>query len=201
MKKKDHNKHDKEADNNQEALSDLEKELNQAKEKDPVDLLEQLEKKQIEYETLLDKHLRLGAEFDNVRKRWEREKQDIHSFSNFRLINELIVIVDALEQALKVEREHNVDVEVMKGVEIIYKNLLSILNKHGVKAIEAVGNKFDPHIHEIVGQKECDDKEEHIVLEDAQKGYMLEDKLLRTSKVIIGINKKTQETEEEGQNT
>ena len=164
--------------------------------------VEELKNKSSEYNALRDKYLRTCADFDNARKRWDKEKQGVAKFANFSLIKELLVILDELEHALKAVDEHSqVDKapllketgesipldKIAKGVELTYNNLRSILEKEGVKAIEAKGKKFDPHIHEIVGQVNNPDVEEHTVLEEIQRGYFLGDSLLRTSKVIISV--------------
>ncbi len=157
---------------------------------------EEIKKKASEYDALWNKHLRLCADFDNVRKRWEREKLELIKFGNFRLIKELIVILDELQHALRIAKEHNSDDEIIKGVGITSDNLFGILKSYGLKIIDAVGKSFDPHCHEIVGQRETEDENEHFVLEEVQRGYFLEEKVLRTSKVIVGIKKKDVPREE-----
>lgn len=160
--------------------------------KDDVELvvdaeLEALKKKAEEYEGLWDKHLRTCAEFENARKRWDREKQEIYKIGNYRLIQEIVVIIDELEQALRVAREHASDPEIVKGVEMTCNKFSSILARHGLKPIEARGKQFDPHLHEIVGQQQTDEYAEHTVIEEVQKGYFLEDRVLRTAKVILAV--------------
>jgi molecular chaperone GrpE len=154
-----------------------------------LNLLE-LQKKASDYDSLWDKYLRLCADFDNSRKRWDKDRVDLLKFANYSLIADLVVIVDELEHALRAIKDHSSSEDILRGVEMTYRNLVTILKKQGLKAIEAKDKKFDPHVHEIVGQKEASDDKEHFVLEEVQKGYLLEDKLLRTSKVIIGIKKK-----------
>ena len=126
-------------------------------------------------------HLKyLQADFDNYRKKFDKEKEDIIKLANENLIKELIVIVDDFEISLN---EVN-DEKTRKGLELIHKNLLKILDKHGLKQIESVGKKFDHNYHEVL-MKENSDKD-GIVLEEFQKGYMLKNKVIRTSKVKIG---------------
>ncbi|MCM8773130.1 MAG: nucleotide exchange factor GrpE [Candidatus Omnitrophica bacterium] len=149
-----------------------------------------LKKKADEYDSLWDKYLRVCAEFDNTRKRWEKEKKDIVKFANYSIIKELLTIIDESEQALKSIRESCPDNDISRGVEMVYNNLLTILNKQGLKVMNCVGNKFDPHYHEIVAQKEIDNDDEYTILEEVQKGYFLEDKVLRTAKVIVGVKPK-----------
>lgn len=142
------------------------------------------------YRELWNNYLRLRADMENARKRWDRERLELLKFGNFNLLKDFLVIADELEQALKVTKEHAADAEIMKGVEMTYNNFMSLLRKSGVSLIEAEGRKFDPHSHEIVAQREVDSDElEHVVLTVAQNGYLLEDKVLRTAKVIVGVKK------------
>jgi len=142
---------------------------------------EEVKKKAQEYDTLWEKYLRVCAELDNARKRWEKEKEELIKFANFKLMKEIISLLDNLEK-------------MMEGVGLMYKSFLGVLSQFGLKRIEAKGKKFDPHYHEIVGQKETDEKNHHFVLEEVQAGYLLEDKVLRTSKVIIGVKKSQENT-------
>lgn len=149
-----------------------------------------LEKKQQEYDELWNKYLHLCADFENARKRWAKEKEEVIKFANFSLLKQLLVVVDEIGQAVKAINEHkNSSDEIMKGLQLLYNNFMDVFNKSGVRAIEAQGKKFDPHVHEIVVSREIEDGDDHVVLEEIQKGYLLGDKLLRTSKVIIGIKK------------
>jgi len=150
--------------------------------------LSALKQKAESYDQLMDKHLRACAEFENARKRWDREKQEIYRLGNFILIKEVVVILDELEHALRIASEHGSDPEIVKGVEMTLKKFFSILTKQGLKPIDAKGKQFDPHVHEIVGQKQTDEYEEHVIIEEVQKGYFLEDKVLRTAKVILAVS-------------
>ena len=163
---------------------------------------DELKKKASEYDALWNKYLRLCADFDNARKRWDKDRQDLIKFANTSLIKNLLVIVDEFEHALRAIEEHSqCDEAIIKGVKLTYNNLLSVLNKEGLKVIEAKGKRFDPHIHEIVGQVEDLNVEEHTVVDEIQKGYLLGDSLLRTSKVIIAVSKAQAETGDGGTNS
>lgn len=161
-----------------------------AEEKQP----DPLQKKVEEYEALWDKHLRLCAEFDNTRKRWQKEKEEVIKFGNFMLMKDLLVVADEMEQALKMIKEHKNIEEIIKGLDMMFNNFSCILKKGGLQVIEAQGKDFDPHFHEIVTTRQVDDKDEHKVLEEVQKGYRLEGKVLRTSKVIVGVKSQKPET-------
>jgi len=133
-----------------------------------------------------DKILRLQADFDNIRKRSEREKQDFVKFANEGLIAELLNILDDLERAVELAESKHQDLPVfLKGIEMILAHLYQMLKEHGVKPIDAQGKIFDPHFHEALMQVEDKNMPEHTVLEEMQKGYLLNDRVLRTSKVKV----------------
>ncbi|MBN2484281.1 MAG: nucleotide exchange factor GrpE [Candidatus Omnitrophica bacterium] len=165
---------------------------------------DELQKKASEYNELWNKYLRLHADFENSRKRWDREKGEMFRFANYQLILDLIVVLDDLEHALRIGKEHNAGEQMLKGIEISFNRFFGILQKCGLELIVTKGKKFDPHCHEIVGQKEIDEGEEHMVLEEVQKGYFLNEKVLRTAKVIVSVKKNeshdTGHTRESGDN-
>ncbi|MDD4954523.1 MAG: nucleotide exchange factor GrpE [Candidatus Omnitrophica bacterium] len=155
-------------------------------------------KEKEDYSVLWEKYVRMCADFTNARKRWDREKDDLIKFSTSSLMRELLIVLDEAEQALKMVKEHGNIEEIIKGLEMTYNNFLNLLKKRGLMPIESVGRFFDPHLHEIIATKEVNDKiEKPIVLEEVQRGYMLEDKVLRPSKVIVGIEKQVAEDKEE----
>jgi molecular chaperone GrpE len=135
---------------------------------------------------LSDKVLRLQADFENTRKRLEREKQDFVKFANEGIILELLNILDDLERSVSLAETHKQDLPVfLKGVEMILAHLYEMLKEYGVKPIIAEGKLFDPHCHEALMQ--VDDKElpENTVVEELQKGYQLNDRVIRTAKVKV----------------
>ena len=143
-----------------------------------------------EYKELWNKYLRVCADFDNAHKRWETQRREIIKFANFTLLKDFIVIIDELEQALKMLTERPNLEKIKEGIELTYNNFLNILKKNGVESIDAKGKTFNPHLEEIVAHKEIEHAKEPIVLEEVQKGYLLENKVLRSAKVIVGIPKK-----------
>ncbi len=133
-----------------------------------------------------DKILRLQAEFDNARKRIEREKQDFIKFANEGIILELLNILDDLERTVSLAEAQKQDPEAfLKGVEMILAHLYEMLKEYGVKPLEAQGKIFDPHCHEALMQIEDKELPEHTVVEELQKGYLLNDRVIRTSKVKV----------------
>lgn len=145
-------------------------------------------KKQLEdYKETLQ---RLQAEFENFQKRVEREKEEFQKLSNASLIKELLPIVDSIEScAEKMKNE-----EDRQGVLLIRKQFLDLLHQKGLKEINALGEKFNPTQHEAMMQGKEHGKEDGVVLEEFQKGYLLHDKVLRPAKVKINkVEKKEEE--------
>jgi molecular chaperone GrpE len=141
-----------------------------------------------EYLALQDKFVRLAAEFDNARKRWDRDRDDLLKFGEASLLRDIIPVIDELEQALIMAKEHADSDKIVKGLEMTCSNFLKILKKRGLEPIETAGKKFDPHSHEIAGScPVADEKDEHKVMQEIQKGYLFNDKVLRTSKVVVGM--------------
>lgn len=133
--------------------------------------------------TLNDKVLRQMAEFDNFRKRTLREKQQSFNDGAVHAVEKLLPVIDNFERAMVSENDK--DSNFYKGVEMIYKQFLSTLDELGVKQIEAKGKEFDPNFHFAVAQEESKDVDENIVLEELQKGYMINDKVIRPSMVKV----------------
>jgi len=127
------------------------------------------------------------AEFENSRKRLEKEKQDFVRLANSGLVKELLPLLDSVEAAeehLDDEREVRKE-EALEGMELVKKQLLAILSSHGLGEIKALGQKFDPMLHDCVMQGFEKGKGEGIVLEELQKGYLLNGKVLRHAKVKV----------------
>jgi molecular chaperone GrpE len=133
---------------------------------------------------LYDRLLRKQAEFDNFRKRVERERSDFLQFAGMDLARELLPVLDDFERALKVACA---DQNYSKGIELIYQRLSDILKKMGVEPIEAAGRKFDPNLHEAVVRVPTDEVEDETVLEELQRGYNFKGKLLRPAMVRVAV--------------
>ena len=135
---------------------------------------------------LQDKVLRLQADFENTRKRQEKDRQDFVKFANEGIIIELLNILDDLERTVNLAESNTADWPAfLKGVEMILAHLYDMLKEHGIKPIEAQGKIFDPHFHEALMQTENKDLPEHTVVEELQKGYLLNDRVIRSSKVKV----------------
>ena len=139
-----------------------------------------------EIEELNNKYLRLYAEFDNYRRRVNRDKEEQAKYGNESLVYELLPIIDSLELALKHASEQ-LQTGLVQGVEMTLKELQRTLEKFGVSKIEAAGKKFDPSIHHAMVQVEREDLEEKMVAEELRTGYLYRDKVLRPSLVAVSI--------------
>jgi molecular chaperone GrpE len=133
---------------------------------------------------LEDRLLRAMAEFENARRRSERERADFFQFAAMDLVREILPVVDDFERALKVE---TADREYAKGVELIYQRFKEILKKLGLEAIPTEGQRFDPALHEAVQRAETDEAEDQSILEEFQRGYNFKGKLLRPAMVKVAV--------------
>ena len=133
-----------------------------------------------------DNLVRVHADFENLRKRLEREKQDFLKFANEGIVLELLNILDDLERTINLAQDKHEDLNAfLKGVEMILAHLYDLLKEHGVKPIEAEGKIFDPHFHEALMQVENKDLPEHTIVEVLQKGYLMYERVIRTAKVKV----------------
>lgn len=140
-------------------------------------------------QALNNKYLRLYAEFDNYRKRVNKEKEDLTRYGNESLLYELLPAIDNLELALK-HASCDPRTGVVEGVEITLKELQRTLEKFGLVRIESLGKKFDPSVHHAMVQVERGDMEDKMVAEELRAGYLLYDKVLRPSLVAVSVNPK-----------
>jgi molecular chaperone GrpE len=137
-----------------------------------------------------DKYLRLQADFENTRKRWERERSELLRYANDDLLCDLLNVVDDLERSLELSQNKHEDFTAfLKGVEMILAHLYDLLKKNGVLPIDAIGKPFDPNLHEALMQVERNELPENTIIEELQKGYMLDNKVIRTAKVKVATAK------------
>jgi molecular chaperone GrpE len=161
-----------------------------------IDEYEALKKELQEAKDYKNRLLRLQADIDNAKKRLEREKAEFVKYANEGIILELLGILDDLERSvLAAETKHQDPNAFLKGIEMILAHIYEMLKKRGVSPIEAKGKPFDPDLHEAMMQVETDEFDEDTVVEELQKGYMLEDRVIRTAKVKVA--KKKQEPKDD----
>lgn len=153
--------------------------------------LTELEKRLLEQEEqaneFKDIAKRVQAEFENFAKRTEKEKAEHKKLAGANIISELLPVLDSFDSAIFAMEKHGKTEkdEGLHGLVLLRKQLFGVLERHGLKTIEAVGKKFDPSMHECFLSAHEDGKEDEIVLEEIQKGYTLNSLLLRPSKVKI----------------
>ena len=151
---------------------------------DPIKILEKdLQKTKDELAEEKDKFVRLQAETDNFRKRLSREKEEFSQYANERLFKELIPIFDNFERAL--EDTSNDTKSLKEGLEMILKQFSSFLEKEKVEQIKAIGEKFDPTVHEVLTSEESSEHEENTIISQFVKGYTINSRVLRPSQVVI----------------
>src|SRR3954469_23574321 len=143
---------------------------------------QELQKVKQERDNLYDRLLRKQAEFENYKKRVERERAEFVQFASAELVKELLNALDSFELAI---RNAKADEQTLRGFELIYKQLLDTMGRFGLKAIEAKGQKFDPNFHQAVATTPTDDVEDHTILEELRKGYLLNGRLLRPAMVNV----------------
>lgn len=146
-----------------------------------------------EAEEYKDKWLRALAEYENLKKRFEKEKLEFLQFSNKRLLLQLLPIIDDFDRTREAAKEHKHDEVFSKGVEMILNQLHKLLRDDGVEKVKTTGEKFDPHIHEAIGTVETDEYPEDTVVEEISPGYTINGRLLRAAKVRISVGKKNKE--------
>ena len=133
---------------------------------------------------LHDRLLRARAEFDNARRRAERERSDFLQFAAMDLVREILPVLDDFERALKVE---TADRDYAKGVELIYQRLYETLKRLGLEPIETEGKQFDPNLHEAVQRVQTEEAEDQAILGELQRGYNFRGKLLRPAWVRVAV--------------
>ncbi|RND00029.1 nucleotide exchange factor GrpE [Lysinibacillus halotolerans] len=150
---------------------------------------EQLNLKIAELETKLqeeeNRFLRLRADFDNMRRRNQLDREASEKYRAQKLLTDLLPVLDNLERALQVEVSSDDAVSLYKGIEMVYKTFIEAAKQEGLEVIPAEGEAFDPTVHQAVMQENDSEKESGIVIRELQKGYKLKDRVLRPSMVSV----------------
>ena len=161
-----------------------EKKQNIGEEKSPEDKIAELE----------EKIVRLYAEMENQRRRYEKEKEDAFEYGGFSIAKETLNLIDNLERS-KTTIENDSSLKNSEGfdkiishLDIIYKDMISILKKNNILPIDSIGKKLDPNLHQAMMEIEDENKDSGIILQEIQKGFLMKDRLLRPS--LVGVSKK-----------
>ena len=149
---------------------------------------------------LEEKIVRQYAEMENQRRRYEKERDDAFEYGGFTFAKETLNLIDNLERS-KITLQNDEELKNSKGFEkiishldIIHKDMISILKKNNIFPIEAIGKKLDPNLHQAMMEIEDGNKESGIILQEIQKGFMMKDRLLRPS--LVGVSKKSEKKDE-----
>jgi molecular chaperone GrpE len=168
-------------------LSEEQKEEAVTNETKLEDLVHSLEDEKKRSEDCLNRLKYMQADFENYRKRLEKQMDEVRKYSNERLIIQLLDVVDELELALKSAQSSNSNDTLVQGVEMTLKKLEKILQKEGVSPIDCVGKPFDSSKHDAVSKVEKDDVEGCTVIEEIRKGYTMKEKVIRPSVVKVAV--------------
>jgi molecular chaperone GrpE len=155
---------------------------------DLAELQNKLLEKTQEAEENYTRLLRLAADMENLKKRQERERAELLQFANENLIKELLPVVDNLERALDHGRQLEAPAAFLEGIDLVYQGFLKALDRFGVTPIDSVGQPFDPAFHNAVMQEEAPDAPDSSVIKELQKGYLLNQRLLRPAMVVVARN-------------
>jgi len=192
IKKKDHIHKGPEKKEGESLLETLDEEIHhhldeerQDKEKEIAELKQKLEGKEKEIKEHHDRLLRLAADFENYKKRAAREKEDWTKFANEDVIRAILPFIDNLERAVNHAQKIADTGVLIEGVRLTIQQILQTLNKFGLASFQSVGKPFDPTVHEAMLVVETDQHEPNQVVEEFQKGYLLNDRLLRPATVSV----------------
>ncbi len=133
---------------------------------------------------LRDRSMRTLADFDNYRKRADRERTEVRRYALMEPLRDLLEVVDNLERAVSAGGSPD---DLKLGIDMTLRQLADVLRRHGVSAVEAAGAPFDPAVHEAVSRQEAEDVDEPTVADELQKGYLLHDRLVRPARVVVAV--------------
>ena len=163
------------------SLEDIGREANEESAGDPEEIAQESD----EIAALKDQLLRRAAEFENVKRRSARDVENAHKFGAEKLISDLLPVVDSLEKALELASETQGAEAMTEGIDLSVKMFLDALEKNGLSVIDPLGEPFDPSLQEALAAVPNEDAEPNTVMEVIQKGYSLNDRLVRAAKVVV----------------
>lgn len=145
-------------------------------------------KEEIDYKS---KYFYLAADFDNFRKRVEKEKQNLIKFGNENVLSDLIEVVDNFDRTIEMlqfDQDQKIK-NIVQGLEMVKKQFMDTLTKSGLTMIDCLDKEFDPNFHEALSQEYVEGKQPNVVIREFQKGYILNGRVIRASKVVVACNK------------
>lgn len=146
---------------------------------------DELARLKAEVEETQQRFVRAQADFDNFRRRTQKEKEELAKYASMKLVTELVPVIDNFERAMATVPEGTESESFSKGIQMIFRQLETVLSNEGLTAMDTVGQPFNPEFHQAIMQVETDEYEEGTVVEEVQKGYMLKDKVLRPAMVKV----------------
>jgi molecular chaperone GrpE len=153
-----------------------------------VEVLKEEKKEEVDYKA---KYFYIAAEMDNYRKRMEREKENLIKYGNERVMSDLLDVADNFDRTigmLKGDTDQKVK-NLVVGLDMVQKQFLDTMGKHGLNPIQSVGKEFDPNFHEAIAQEYAEGKRPNEVIKEFQKGYSLNGRVIRASKVVVSSDK------------
>jgi molecular chaperone GrpE len=158
-----------------------------AKKKNKKACAEELEEAKIQYKELYDKHMRLFADFDNYRKNCNKDKMELIKTASQGVIEGILPVLDDFDRAIDAMKEQKSDMEDINGVELIYNKLFTFLKQQGLQPMDSQGKEFNTDYHDAITQVPAPSEDlKGKVVDVVQKGYLLNDKIIRHAKVVVG---------------
>jgi molecular chaperone GrpE len=171
-----------------ERPEDIDQENNEQTNADePVNEVSALDELKKSLQEANDKYIRLYADFENYKKVAARNKEELLKYANEDLLTDILTVIDHLELALQHSSDNKASDSLAEGVQLTLKEFKTVLEKHGLVTIEALGKPFNPSVHHAMSQIESEDAEENTVIKEFRKGYMLRERVLRAALVGVAI--------------
>ncbi len=158
-----------------------------------VEEIRKLIKKADEAENWKSKYLYATAELDNFRKRSAKERSDLIKYAGKNILYDLLEVVDNFDRAIEADKKESDPKVIVQGIEIVYKQLLKVLDSYSVKSIDSKEKRFDPEIHEAIQKIHTDEAEPGTIISELQKGYFHKDKILRPARVVVAAEPENEE--------
>ncbi len=171
--------------NNRKSEIETEQKTRQEKPVKRRNYKKELENAVKENKELKEQLLRIAAEFDNYRKRTEREKTNLIEFANVELLTRLLPVLDDFSRSIEMNIDKGDKETLLEGIKLVHKSFLKILQDQGLKPMECEGQKFNPENHDALLQIEMDGMEPDTIIEEHVKGYILKDRVIRHAKVVV----------------
>lgn len=175
-------------ENNEEDINKEKLAVEEQPEASQVEEPEVLDSEKNQIEELNKQILRAAADFDNFKRRTQRERVNLLKYANEKMLIDILPVLDNFERAIDVGEPSTEIKSFIEGMEMIYRQLLEVLNKAGLSKIDALGKQFDPELHDAVMQVEDENVEDNTIIADLRTGYLYHDKVIRASMVQVAQN-------------